>query len=695
MYQCDSLAKVRNIGIMAHIDAGKTTTTERILYYTGISYKIGEVDEGTTQMDWMEQEQERGITITSAATTCMWKSHQINIIDTPGHVDFTIEVERSLRVLDGSVAVFCGVGGVEPQSETVWRQADKYEVPRIAFVNKMDRVGSDYFRTVDMIYSKLKANPVIMQLPYGREENFKGVIDLIEEKIITFDEESLGSNLIYSDIPDELKGDVEKYRGQLIDAVAEFDEELTNLYINNQHNNIDNTIIRRAIRKGTIQMKIVPVLMGSAFRNKGIQPLLDAIVNYLPSPLDIPPVKGLDESGNEVFRKTSPREKFSALAFKIQNDPFVGQLTFIRVYSGSISSGDHIYNSTKKKKEKINRLVRIHANKREEVDSIFCGDIGGVLGLKFTSTGDTLCDQDAPLMLETIEVPEPVISVAIEPKTRADQDKLSSAIKSLMLEDPTFSSKINEETGQTLIWGMGELHLEIIVDRLQREFKVNVNVGKPMVAYKESILSQAQGEGKFIKQSGGRGQYGHVVLDIAPLKRGEGFRFTNQLREGLISKGFIPAIEDGIREQMSIGILAGYPIIDIEARLVGGSFHEVDSSDIAFKIAASMAFQDAFNRASPVLLEPIMNMEIVAPEEYSGNILKDLNSRRARIEGMEMRINFQVVKAYTPIRETFGYATHLRSLTQGRGTYTMQFSHYEPLPKQLADEIIKRYQGNF
>lgn len=694
MYQCDSLQKVRNIGIMAHIDAGKTTTTERILYYTGISYKIGEVDEGTTQMDWMVQEQERGITITSAATTCMWKAHQINIIDTPGHVDFTIEVERSLRVLDGAIAVFCGVGGVEPQSETVWRQANKYEVPRIAFVNKMDRVGSDYFRVVDMIYSKLKANPVIMQLPYGKEEDFKGVIDLIEEKLLTFDEESLGANVIVSDVPEELRDDVKRYRGQLIDAVAEFDEELTNLYINNSHN-IDNNLIRRAIRKGTIQMKIVPVLMGSAFKNKGIQPLLDAVVNYLPSPLDIPPVKGKDENGNEVIRKSSPKEKLAALAFKIQNDAFVGQLTFIRVYSGVISSGDHIYNSAKKKKEKINRLVRIHANKREEVDSIYCGDIGGILGMKFTSTGDTLCDQDAPIILEKIEIPEPVISVAIEPKTRADQDKLSSAIKALMLEDPTFSSRINEETGQTLIWGMGELHLEIIVDRLQREFKVNVNVGKPMVAYKESILSEARGEGKYIKQSGGRGQYGHVIIDIAPLARGEGFKFVNKIKEGVIPKNFIPAIEDGIREQMSIGILAGYPIIDIETRLVDGSFHEVDSSEIAFKIAASMAFQDAFNKASPVLLEPMMNMEVVTPEEYSGNVLKDLNGRRSKIEGMEMRINFQVIKAQTPIRETFGYATQLRSLTQGRGTYTMQFSHYEPLPKQLADEIIKRYQGIF
>ncbi len=694
MYQCDSLQKVRNIGIMAHIDAGKTTTTERILYYTGISYKIGEVDEGTTQMDWMVQEQERGITITSAATTCMWKAHQINIIDTPGHVDFTIEVERSLRVLDGAIAVFCGVGGVEPQSETVWRQADKYEVPRIAFVNKMDRVGSDYFRVVDMIYSKLKANPVIMQLPYGKEENFKGVIDLIEEKLLTFDEESLGANVIVSEIPEDLRDEVKRYREQLIDAVAEYDEELTNHYIDNP-SNIDNNLIRRAIRKGTIQMKIVPVLMGTAFRNKGIQPLLDAVINYLPSPLDIPPVKGKDENGNEVIRKASQKEKFSALAFKIQNDAFVGQLTFIRVYSGVISSGDHVYNSTKKKKEKINRLVRIHANKREEVDSIYCGDIGGILGLKFTTTGDTLCDQDAPIILEKIEIPEPVISVAIEPKTRADQDKLLSAIKALMLEDPTFSSRINEETGQTLIWGMGELHLEIIIDRLQREFKVNVNVGKPMVAYKESILSDASGEGKYIKQSGGRGQYGHVVLNISPLPRGEGFKFVNQIKEGAIPRSFIPAIEDGIREQMSIGILAGYPIIDIETRLVDGSFHEVDSSEIAFKIAASMAFQDAFEKASPVLLEPVMNMEVVVPEEYSGNVLKDLNGRRSKIEGMEMRLNFQVIKAQTPIRETFGYATQLRSLTQGRGTYTMQFSHYEPLPKQLADEIIKRYRGIF
>jgi len=694
MYQCDSLEKIRNIGIMAHIDAGKTTTTERILYYTGISHKIGEVDEGTTQMDWMVQEQERGITITSAATTCMWRGHQINIIDTPGHVDFTIEVERSLRVLDGAVAVFCGVGGVEPQSETVWRQADKYGVPKIAFVNKMDRVGSDYFRVVEMIYSRLKANPVIMQLPYGKEENFKGVIDILEDRLLTFDEESLGANVIVQEVPPEFQADVKKYRQQLIDAVAEFDEELLHMYINNP-NDVNINLIKRAIRKGTIQMKIVPVFMGSAFRNKGVQPLLDAVVDYLPSPVDIPPVKGVDENGKEIVRKASPKEKFSALAFKIQNDPFVGQLTFIRVYSGSITTGEHVYNSTKKRKEKINRLVRIHANKREEVDSIWCGDIGGILGLKFTSTGDTLCDQSAPIILENIEVPEPVISVAIEPKTRADQEKLGLAMKALMLEDPTFSSRINEETGQTLIYGMGELHLEIIVDRLQREFKVNVNVGKPMVAYKESILTEAKGEGKYIKQTGGRGQYGHVILEISPLQRGEGFRFVNKLREGAIPKNFLPAIEDGVREQMSIGILAGYPVIDVEVRVVDGSFHEVDSTEIAFKIAGSMAFQDAFNRASPVLLEPIMKMEVVVPEEYSGNVLKDLNSRRSRIEGMEMRLNYQVIKALTPIRETFGYATQLRSITQGRGTYTMQFSHYEPLPKGLADEIIKRYQGIF
>lgn len=679
---------------MAHIDAGKTTTTERILYYTGVSYRIGEVDEGTTQMDWMVQEQERGITITSAATTCMWKSHQINIIDTPGHVDFTMEVERSLRVLDGAVAIFCGVGGVEPQSETVWKQADKYGVPRIAFINKMDRVGSDFLRVVDMIYSRLKANPVLVQIPFGKEENFKGVIDLVEGKLVIFDEESLGVNVIVSDVPLELSDMFKKYRQQMIDVVAEFDDELINLYIGNPES-IESNLIKRAIRKGTIQMKIVPVLMGSAFRNKGVQPLLDAVVNYLPSPIDIPPVRGKDESGKEVIRKANPREKMASLAFKIQNDPFVGQLTFVRVYSGAIKSGDHIFNSSKKRKEKVNKLVRIHANKREEVEAIYCGDIGGILGLKFTSTGDTLCDQDTPIILENIEVPEPVISVAIEPKTRADQEKLSSAIKALMLEDPTFSSRINKDTGQTLIWGMGELHLEIIVDRLQREFKVGVNVGKPMVAYKESIMIPASGEGKYIRQSGGRGQYGHVVLNISPLTRGEGFRFVSDLREGVIPKNFLPAIEDGILEQMSLGILAGYPIVDIEAHLVDGSFHEVDSSDIAFKIAASMAFQDAFNKASPMLLEPIMGVEVVVPEEYSGNVLKDLNGRRSRIEGMEMRLDCQVIKAHTPIREMFGYATHLRSLTQGRGTYTMQFSHYEPLPKGLADEIIRKYQGIF
>lgn len=686
------LEKTRNIGIMAHIDAGKTTTTERILYYTGVTYKIGEVHEGTAVMDWMVQEQERGITITSAATTCFWKDHRINIIDTPGHVDFTIEVERSLRVLDGAVAVFDAVAGVEPQSETVWRQANKYGVPRIAFMNKMDRVGADFFMSVKTMIDRLGANPVPIQIPIGAEDKFRGPIDLVRGKAIYFDDETLGAKYVEDDIPQELLPKAIEYREKMLEALADVDENIMEKFLGGEE--ITEEEIRRAIRKGTIEMKITPVLCGSAFKNKGVQMLLDAIVDYLPSPLDIPPVRGTNPvDGSEIERKASPDEPFAALAFKIMTDPYVGQLTFIRVYSGVLSAGSYVYNSTKDTKERIGRLLRMHANKREEVKEVAAGDIAAAVGLKNTLTGDTLCDEKAPIVLEAIEFPEPVISVAIEPKTKADQEKLSQSLTKLAQEDPSFRVSFDEETGQTIIAGMGELHLEIIVDRLLREFKVSANVGKPQVAYKETIRAAAKAEGKFVRQSGGRGQYGHVVIEIEPAETGKGFEFVNKIVGGTIPKEYIPAVEKGIKEALDSGVLAGYPVVDVKATLFDGSYHEVDSSEMAFKIAASMAFKEATKKAKPVLLEPIMSVEVVTPEEYMGDVMGDLNARRGKIQSMEKRGNSQVIRAEVPLSEMFGYATDLRSKTQGRATYTMQFSRYEEVPKNISDAIIAKVKG--
>ncbi len=686
------LEKTRNIGIMAHIDAGKTTTTERILYYTGVTYKIGEVHEGTAVMDWMVQEQERGITITSAATTCFWKDHRINIIDTPGHVDFTIEVERSLRVLDGAVAVFDAVAGVEPQSETVWRQANKYGVPRIAFMNKMDRVGADFFMSVKTMVDRLGANPVPIQIPIGAEDKFRGPIDLVRGKAIYFDDETLGAKYVEDEIPQELLPVAREYREKMLEALADVDENIMEKFLGGEEITVEE--IKRAIRKGTIEMRITPVLCGSAFKNKGVQMLLDAIVDYLPSPLDIPPVKGVNPiDGSEIERKASPDEPFAALAFKIMTDPYVGQLTFIRVYSGVLSAGSYVYNSTKDSKERIGRLLRMHANKREEIKEVAAGDIAAAVGLKNTLTGDTLCDEKAPIVLEAIEFPEPVISVAIEPKTKADQEKLSQSLAKLAQEDPSFRVSFDEETGQTIISGMGELHLEIIVDRLLREFKVSANVGKPQVAYKETIRTAAKAEGKFVRQSGGRGQYGHVVIEIGPAETGKGFEFVNKIVGGTIPKEYIPAVEKGIKEALDSGVLAGYPVVDVRATLYDGSYHEVDSSEMAFKIAASMAFKEAAKKARPVLLEPIMSVEVVTPEEYMGDVMGDLNSRRGRIQSMEKRGNSQVIRAEVPLSEMFGYATDLRSKTQGRATYTMQFSRYEEVPKNISDAIIAKVKG--
>lgn len=677
---------------MAHIDAGKTTTTERILYYTGVTYKIGEVHEGTAVMDWMVQEQERGITITSAATTCFWNDHRINIIDTPGHVDFTIEVERSLRVLDGAVAVFDAVAGVEPQSETVWRQANKYGVPRIAFMNKMDRVGADFFMSVKTMVDRLGANPVPIQIPIGAEDKFRGPIDLVRGKAIYFDDETLGAKYVEDEIPQELLPVAREYREKMLEALADVDENIMEKFLGGEEITVEE--IKRAIRKGTIEMRITPVLCGSAFKNKGVQMLLDAIVDYLPSPLDIPPVKGINPiDGSEIERKASPDEPFAALAFKIMTDPYVGQLTFIRVYSGVLSAGSYVYNSTKDSKERIGRLLRMHANKREEIKEVAAGDIAAAVGLKNTLTGDTLCDEKAPIVLEAIEFPEPVISVAIEPKTKADQEKLSQSLAKLAQEDPSFRVSFDEETGQTIISGMGELHLEIIVDRLLREFKVSANVGKPQVAYKETIRTAAKAEGKFVRQSGGRGQYGHVVIEIEPAETGKGFEFVNKIVGGTIPKEYIPAVEKGIKEALDLGVLAGYPVVDVRATLYDGSYHEVDSSEMAFKIAGSMAFKEAAKKARPVLLEPIMSVEVVTPEEYMGDVMGDLNSRRGRIQSMEKRGNSQVIRAEVPLSEMFGYATDLRSKTQGRATYTMQFSRYEEVPKNISDAIIAKVKG--
>jgi elongation factor G len=687
-----SLENTRNIGIMAHIDAGKTTTTERILYYTGVSHKIGEVHDGTATMDWMEQEQERGITITSAATTCTWADHRINIIDTPGHVDFTIEVERSLRVLDGSVAVFCSVGGVEPQSETVWRQADKYKVPRIAFINKMDRVGADFFRGVNMIKDRLKANPVPIQLPIGSEDTFKGIVDLVRMKAIVWDEESLGASFHEEELTGDLLELAQEYREKLVEEVSSHDDVLMEKYLGGEELTIDE--IKAAIRKSTIDIKICPVICGSSFKNKGVQPLLDSVVDYLPSPLDIPAIKGIDaDTEAEIERNASDSEPFAALAFKIMTDPFVGQLCFFRVYSGTLSSGSYIYNSTKGKKERIGRILKMHANKREEIKEVYAGDIAAAVGLKYTTTGDTLCPEDHAVILESIEFPEPVIHIAIEPKTKADQDKLGASLAKLASEDPSFRIKTDEETGQTIISGMGELHLEIIVDRLMREFKVEASVGKPQVAYRETISKKVKVEGKFVRQSGGRGQYGHVWLEVEPQEPGKGYEFVDAIKGGVVPREYIPAVDKGIQEATESGVMAGFPVVDVKVTLVDGSYHEVDSSEMAFKIAGSMGFKEGCQKASPVLLEPIMSVEVVVPEEYMGEVIGDLNSRRGRIMGMESRAGAQVVAAMVPLAQMFGYATDVRSATQGRATYTMTFDHYEQVPKSVSEEIVAKVKG--
>jgi len=685
------LEKYRNIGIMAHIDAGKTTTTERILYYTGVSHKIGEVHEGTATMDWMEQEQERGITITSAATTCSWNDHRINIIDTPGHVDFTIEVERSLRVLDGAVAVFCSVGGVEPQSETVWRQADKYRVPRIAFINKMDRVGADFYRGVQMIKDRLKANPVPIQIPVGKEEHFKGVVDLVTMKAIIWDEDSLGATYREEELAGDLLDEAQEWREKLIEEISSHDDALMEKYLAGEA--LTEAEIKSAIRTSTINIAIIPVVCGSSFKNKGVQNLLNAVVDYMPSPLDIPAIKGVDENGEEVERKADDSEPFSALGFKIMTDPFVGQLTFIRVYSGVLQSGSYVYNATKGKKERIGRLLKMHANKREEIKEVYAGDIAAAVGLKYTTTGDTLCNEDKAVILESIEFPEPVISIAIEPKTKADQEKLGMSLQKLASEDPSFRTFTNEETAQTIIAGMGELHLEIIVDRLMREFKVEANVGKPQVAYRETISKKVKVEGKFVRQSGGRGQYGHVWLELEPQEPGKGYEFVDAIKGGVVPREYIPAVDKGIQEALDNGVMAGFPVVDVKVTLIDGSYHEVDSSEMAFKIAGSMGFKEGCQKAAPVLLEPIMSVEVVVPEEYMGDVIGDLNSRRGRIMGMDSRAGAQVVSAMVPLANMFGYATDLRSATQGRANYTMTFDHYEPVPKSVSEEIVAKVKG--
>lgn len=677
----------RNIGIMAHIDAGKTTTTERILYYTGKTHRIGEVDEGTAVMDWMEQEKERGITITSATTTCFWKNHRINIIDTPGHVDFTVEVERSLRVLDGVIAVFCGVAGVQPQSETVWRQANRYRVPRIAFVNKMDRVGANFYRVIKMMGERLSMVPVPVQIPYGSGEDFEGVIDLIEMCAYIYKEETLGQEYIVEKIPSHLMEDAVKWRERMLERIAELDDEFMNIYLGDKPP--EPAEIISALRRITLSLKGYPVLCGSAFKNKGIQPVLDAVINYLPSPEDVPPPEGINpKTGEKVRIPVRNDAHLSALVFKVMSDPFVGQLTYIRVYSGVLATGNVVFNPHKNLRERIGRILRMHANKREEIGQIEAGDIGAVVGLKNAVTGETLCDENFPVIFESMHFPEPVVSVTIEPKTKADEDRLSSALHRLAIEDPTFKIKFDRETNQTIISGMGELHLEIIVDRLKREFKVDALVGKPQVAYKETITVKAEGEGKYIRQTGGKGQYGHVIIEAEPLKRGEGFRFVNKITGGVIPKEFIPAIEKGVREAMDHGVLAGYPVIDVCVILKDGSYHEVDSSELSFKIAASMATTEALKKGKPVLLEPFMKMEVVVPEEYLGNVLGDLNSRRAKILSVEQEGNLFVVKSIAPLSELFAYATVLRSLTQGRGVHVMEFSHYAEIPPELTEKMI-------
>jgi elongation factor G len=685
-----SLEKTRNIGIMAHIDAGKTTTTERILYYTGINYKLGEVHEGTATMDWMVQEQERGITITSAATTCFWRDHRVNIIDTPGHVDFTIEVERSLRVLDGAVAVFCSVGGVEPQTETVWRQADKYGVPRLAFVNKMDRLGADFFRVVKMIEERLGARPVVLQVPIGAEDKFTGIVDLVTMKAAIWEEDSLGAKFHEEAIPADLKALADEYREKLVEAAADSDEAIMEKYLEGKE--VSEAELRRAIRQGSLSLKIVPVVCGSAFRNKGVQPMLDAVVDYLPSPLDIPPVKGVEPgTTTPAERPAQDDAPFSALAFKIMTDPFVGTLTFFRVYSGAVTSGAAIYNSTRSKRERIGRLLKMHANKREEIKEVYAGDIAAAVGLKTATTGDTLCDEDDPIVLESIDFPDPVISIAIEPKSKADQEKLGLSLQKLATEDPSFKVRTDEETGQTIISGMGELHLEIIVDRLLREFNVGANVGKPQVAYKETVRKSVEQQGRFVRQTGGRGQYGDVWIKLEPQQPGGGFEFVDAVKGGSIPREYIPAVEKGIREATDNGALAGYPVVDVKVTLFDGSYHDVDSSEIAFKIAGSMAFKAAARKASPVLLEPIMSVEVVVPEDFMGDVIGDISSRRGKVLGMDTRPAAQAIDARVPLAQMFGYATDLRSMTQGRATYTMQFSHYEPVPAAVAEGIIAKF----
>jgi elongation factor G len=685
------LERYRNIGIMAHIDAGKTTTTERILFYTGVTHKIGEVHEGTTVMDWMEQERERGITITSAATTAFWREHRINIIDTPGHVDFTIEVERSLRVLDGAVACFDGVNGVEPQSETVWRQADKYGVPRICFVNKMDRVGADFFMSVDTIREKLGARPVPLQIPIGREDKLRGMVDLVKMKGITFDDETMGAKYQEVDIPADLVEQAKEYRAALEEAVAEIDDELMAKYLDGHA--LTNEEVKKGIRKGTIAMKFFPVICGSAFKNKGVQQILDCVVDYLPSPVDVPPVKGVDPKGVEVIRGTSDEAPFSALAFKLMNDPFVGNLTFFRVYSGKLEAGSYVYNATKDKKERISRIVQMHADKREEIKEVLAGDIAAAVGLRQTTTGDTLCDEDKKVILERMIFPEPVIFVAVEPKTKSDQDKMGIALQRLQMEDPSFRVRSDEETGQTIMGGMGELHLEILVDRMFREFKVEANVGKPQVAYRETITKTVEAEGRHIRQSGGKGQYGHCWLRLIPQEPGKGFEFENVIVGGTIPKEFISPIEKGIVEAMQGGVLAGFPMVDLKVEVFDGSYHEVDSSEMAFKIAGSMGFKAGAARAGPIMLEPIMDVEVVTPEAFMGDVIGDLNSRRGKIQGMNPRGNAQVITAQVPLADMFGYATDLRSKTQGRATYTMQFGHYAQVPNNIAETIITKTKG--
>jgi elongation factor G len=688
------LEKTRNIGIMAHIDAGKTTTTERVLYYTGRSYKIGEVHEGTATMDWMVQEQERGITITSAATTSFWADCRINIIDTPGHVDFTMEVERSLRVLDGAIAILDAVSGVEPQTETVWRQADKYRVPRIVYVNKMDRVGADYFRCLDMLKDRLGAHPVPIQIPLGREDKFKGVINLIEQVAYVWPEDdSLGQTFETVDIPADAKAQAAEYREKMIEALAEVDDHLMEKYLSGEK--VSPEEIKAAVRAGTISMKLFPVICGASFKNKGVQPMLDAVVDYLPSPLDVPAIKGVNpETGEPETREPDEKAPVSALAFKIMNDAFVGQLTFVRVYSGTLASGTGVYNSTRDKKERIGRLVRMHANKREEIEAVTAGDIAAVVGLKDTRTGDTLCDPNKPIVLESMDFPAPVIAVAIEPKTKADEERLGQSLARLAMEDPTFKVNVDPETNQTLIHGMGELHLEIIVDRLLREFKVEANVGKPQVAYRETVRQKAEAQGRFVRQTGGRGQYGDVWLEIEPTAEpGQGVIFENKLRGPAIPREYVPAVEKGIKEAAETGVLAGYPVVDVKVSLTDGSYHDVDSSEMAFKIAASMGFKEGCRKAKPVLLEPVMDVEVVCPSDYQGAVIGDLNSRRGRIVSQEVRANAQVIRANVPLGQMFGYATDVRSMTQGRATYTMQFARYEEVPKNIAEEIMAKVAG--